>query len=188
MHSDTAGSSRAGALRGIAFLLATLLALLLTSNLSAQPGSLPSTSGGSTSGSSRGDRKQYGDGVLLIDINIWGHVRSPGKYSVPISARLLDVISLAGGPAEHADMSEVKVVHDKNTVDSSVVDMVRVIDVEAYQNTGDPAANPVLNANDTIIIPGDTINSMNQVISIVSNVAVVTLSIIGLIVAFKSKQ
>jgi protein involved in polysaccharide export with SLBB domain len=120
----------------------------------------------------------------MMDVNIWGFVRSPGKYTVPISTRLVDLISLAGGPAERAELEEVKVVHDLN-IDSTIVQTVSMFSVEEYQNTGSPESNPVLYPNDTVIIPGDSLNSFNEILSIVSNIAVVTLSIIGLIFAFK---
>lgn len=169
----------------VAFVV-TLLALVWAGDLSAQPAgdTLPTTSGGVTSGNTRGRVLNGAGGELEIEVNIWGFVSAPGKYKVPASTRLLDLISIAGGPAERADLEEVKVVHDKN-VDSSLTQLVRIIDVEAYQNTGDPAANPVLYPNDTVIIPGDNLNSVNQIITIVSSVAVVTLSVVGLIVAFQ---
>jgi hypothetical protein len=151
-------------------------------------GGLPTSSGGTTTGTLRGSTLENGkSGEFMIEVNVWGYVRSPGKYSVPISARLIDVISLAGGPTERAELEHVKVVHDQN-VDSTIKQLVRVIDLENYKQTGNPEDNPVLYPNDTIIIPGDNLNTFNQVVSIVSNVAVVTLSVIGLIFAFKKSS
>jgi hypothetical protein len=168
----------------------SLIALFLSlacGVLTAQPtpdGGIPTSTGGTTVGTMRGSGLENKTGEWTIEVNVWGFVRNPGKYSVPISARLIDVISLAGGPTERAELEHVKVVHDQN-VDSTITQLVRVIDLDEYKRTGDPQANPVLYPNDTIIIPGDNLNAFNQVLSIVSNVAVVTLSIIGLIFAFK---
>lgn len=38
-------------------------------------------------------------GQPTMDIRIWGAVRSPGVYQVELDADLLDVLTLAGGPA-----------------------------------------------------------------------------------------
>ena len=168
-------------------LVAVLLFMVACTAAVAQPtgDTLPTTSGGTTSGTLRGGRMVNGEGgELPIEVNIWGFVRNPGKYTVSASTRLLDLISLAGGPVERADLEEVRVIHDK-TVDSSLTELVRTIDVEDYQRSGNPAANPVLYPNDTIVVPADTLNTVNSIFTIISSVTVVTLSVIGLIVAFK---
>ncbi len=36
--------------------------------------------------------------VLLITVNLWGHVQRPGIYSIPSSFGLIDLLSSAGGP------------------------------------------------------------------------------------------
>lgn len=173
--------------RSFISMIAILLILLAASMpLAAQPpgGGIPTTSGGTTTGTNRGSILDNTSGEFTMEVNVWGFVRSPGKYTVPISARLIDVISLAGGPSERAELDEVQVVHDQ-AIDSTITQLVRVINLEEYKRTGDPSSNPVLYPNDTIVIPGDSLNTFNQVLSVVSNVAVVTLSIIGLIFAFK---
>jgi hypothetical protein len=172
----------------ISLVIALLLCLACAPALQAQPGTdggIPTTSGGTTSGALRGSTLENGKaGEFTMEVNVWGFVRAPGKYTVPISARLIDVISMAGGPSERAELEQVKVVHDKN-VDSTLSELVHMINLDDYKRTGDPKSNPVLYPNDTIVIPGDNLNAFNQVVSIVSNIAVVTLSIIGLIFAFK---
>lgn len=153
--------------------------------VAAQPAdTIPTTSGGVTSGANRPLSGNTSLGTLTMEVNVWGFVRNPGRLTLNSSARLLDAISAAGGPTERAKLNEVKVVHDK-FVDSTHKELVVYIDLEKFEETGDPAANPVLYPGDTIILPGDSLNSFNQIVSIVSNVAVVTLSVIGLIFAFK---
>ena len=36
--------------------------------------------------------------VLLISVNLWGHVQRPGIYSVPSHFTIIDLLSSAGGP------------------------------------------------------------------------------------------
>ena len=40
--------------------------------------------------------------ILLVNVNLWGHVQRPGIYSVPSSYTLIDLISSAGGPLKTA--------------------------------------------------------------------------------------
>jgi len=48
-------------------------------------------------------------GEITMNINVWGFVRNAGRYEVPISTDLVDLISFAGGPHADADLSSVKV-------------------------------------------------------------------------------
>jgi len=48
-----------------------------------------------------GDRPaQYilgNEDVLLITVNLWGHVKKPGIYSIPSNFGIIDLLSSAGG-------------------------------------------------------------------------------------------
>ncbi|MBM4162658.1 MAG: hypothetical protein FJ217_16365 [Ignavibacteria bacterium] len=41
-------------------------------------------------------------------VNIWGFVQKPGRYEVPSSTDLIQLISYAGGPVQYAKLDEVK--------------------------------------------------------------------------------
>ncbi|TET23679.1 MAG: hypothetical protein E3J78_02055 [Candidatus Cloacimonadota bacterium] len=47
---------------------------------------------------------------LLMNVQIWGQVKSSGLYSLPENSDIATLISLAGGPTEHADLSGIKIV------------------------------------------------------------------------------
>ncbi|MEP7219427.1 MAG: hypothetical protein ABI876_10950, partial [Bacteroidota bacterium] len=73
-------------------------------------------------------------------------------------------------------------------VDSSLASRpVAVFNVDEFKQTGNPKENGVLYPDDTVIIPGDSINTLTQVLSIIGDVAVVAISIIGLVVAIRPK-
>jgi hypothetical protein len=118
------------------------------------------------------------EGGYNMSVNIWGFVRNPGKYYVPSATKLMDIISLAGGPSDRARLSDVQIVHDL-TVDSTIGEPVVVFNMEDYKQTGDTLLNPLLYPNDTVIIPGDALNVFREVIGIISDVSLVVLSIIG---------
>ena len=47
------------------------------------------------------------DGTLLMYVNVWGHVKSPGTYLVYEDIDLLTLISLAGGPVSGANLKKI---------------------------------------------------------------------------------
>ncbi len=153
----------------------------------AQPpggGGAPTSTGSVATGNASGSFYDYSKaGDVPMEISIWGFVRTPGRYRVPSYTKLLELISLAGGPTERARLDQVKVVHDM-TIDSTITQPTTVFNLEEYQISANPQSNPVLTPNDIIIIPGDTINTLNQVLTVISDVAVVLISILGLIFAF----
>ena len=44
-----------------------------------------------------------------MPVNLWGFVKNPGRYEVPISTDLVQLLSYAGGPLPDADLGSVKV-------------------------------------------------------------------------------
>lgn len=167
-------------------LMMVVMVLAWTVPAGAQPsgGGSPTSTGSITTGNGGGSFYDYtSSGDVPMDISIWGFVQAPGRYRVPSYTKLLDLISLAGGPTERARLDEVKVVHDM-TIDSLITQPTSLFNLEEYQVTANPQFNPVLSPNDVIIIPGDAINQLNQILTVISDVAVVIISVVGLIFAF----
>ena len=50
------------------------------------------------------------DGIKRIYINVWGHVKRPGTYLVYEKIDIMTVLSIAGGPLDGADMSEIQII------------------------------------------------------------------------------
>ncbi len=158
-----------------------LLALAMLASLplaAQQAGPLGNNSG--ASGSGGGSYYDYSiDGGYNMTIKIWGFVGRPGMYYVPSSTKLMDIVSLAGGPTDRARLGDVQIVHDL-TVDSTINEPVEVYNMEEYKRTGDTLLNPLLYPGDTIIVPGDALNVFKEVIGIISDVSLVVLSILGI--------
>lgn len=117
----------------------------------------------------RGDRPaQYilgGDDILLITVNLWGHVQRPGIYSIPSSYGLIDLISSAGGPAETARLSDIRIIRKNQQV-------VKV-DVEKYIKTGNSDILPPLQPGDTIIVSGSVYDIFTSIIGIARDLAII---------------
>ena len=112
-------------------LLVILLTVLVINTYAQDTDNLLNFQQGRSTTSAFSDRPaQYilGSGdILLVTVNLWGHVQRPGIYSVPSSYTLIDLISSAGGPLKTARLNDVRVVR-KNT------DVVQ-IDVDRFLKT-----------------------------------------------------
>src|SRR5256885_2034690 len=90
-------------IRSLGVLLGLLMAIVTAGAQPSGGGGVPTTTGTSSSGGNpNGSFYDYSSGSLNMEVNIWGFVGSPGKYKVPASTRLIQLISLSGGPTDRA--------------------------------------------------------------------------------------
>ena len=52
------------------------------------------------------------DGIKRIYVNIWGHVKHPGTYLVYQNIDMATLLSVAGGPLEGANLSNIQIISD----------------------------------------------------------------------------
>jgi hypothetical protein len=107
------------------------------------------------------------DWELQISVYVWGHVVKPGMYSIPRSTDLMGAISLAGGPAKHADLNKVQVIRTNPTSD------VITVDVDDYMRTARAGMVPLLKPGDTIYVPGNKSHFVSRVLTGLAQVAMV---------------
>lgn len=50
-----------------------------------------------------------------IEVNLWGFVRLPGRYIVPVKTTFMDLMSYAGGPTETSDMKDMRIIRNGTT-------------------------------------------------------------------------
>jgi hypothetical protein len=121
-------------------------------------------------------------GEITMSINLWGYVRNPGRYEVPISTDLIQLLSYAGGPLADANLGNVKI--------SRVVRREDAIRIVEYTVSLDRLDKLDEKARD--LEPGDTIFietppfSWKDVFSIVTTAAIVTSAIASVIIATKT--
>ncbi len=107
----------------------------------------------------------FGQGQgILIDVNLWGQVRSPGKYYVPYNTDLVSLLSIAGGPAPTAKLDDIRIVRYARA-DSAVVEKVVRVDIDKFIETGEQNF-PALLRGDTVIVPGGPISVLNTIITV----------------------
>jgi hypothetical protein len=104
---------------------------------------------------------------LMMKVNVWGAVQEPGSQYVPDGTDLIGVLSAAGGPADGAKLSKVRLVRNFNGEKQNTI-----IDLSRCLKKGEVGALPEMKPGDTIIIPKSRV-SFGKFIGVVYHVAVI---------------
>jgi len=122
-----------------------------------------------SSGSQFSDRPaQYilgGGDILLVNVNLWGHVQRPGIYSIPSSYTLIDLMSSAGGPLHTARLSDIRIVRKNQEIIQ--------VNVDQYLKTGNPELLPILQPGDTIIVAGSIQDIFLRIVAVFRDLAII---------------
>jgi hypothetical protein len=116
-------------------------------------------------------------GEITMPVNLWGNVKNPGRYEIPISTDLVELISFAGGPSARASMDVVRIVRTVRR-DNLLRKVEFEINMDEMQLLDEKALD--LEPGDTVIIPGGDMDFRDYAI-IVSTVAAVTAAIASMI-------
>ena len=106
-----------------------------------------------------------GGDILLVNVNLWGHVQRPGIYSIPSAYTLIDLISSAGGPAKTARLDDIRIVRKNQEVIK--------VNVELFLETGDNSLLPLLQPGDTIIVSGSIADIFITMVGIFRDLAII---------------
>ena len=89
-------------------------------------------------------------GNIMMYVNVWGHVGSPGHHLVYEGIDLATIMSVVGGPKSGANMKKVRVYREIPEEDGT---LVYHLDFEKFVSSGDRSEFIRIKPNDTIIIP-----------------------------------
>jgi len=90
--------------------------------------------------------------AIGMQFSIVGKVRSPGAFTTGRYVNVLEALALAGGPAEFADVGNVRILRKTN--DGLSVIRVRLSDVlKGNPSDRDLAGLPQIMSGDTVIVP-----------------------------------
>jgi hypothetical protein len=89
-----------------------------------------------------------------IEVNLWGFIRLPGRYIVPVKTTFMDLMSYAGGPTENSDLKEIRIIRNGNEPGEKPtvmkLDYEDLLWNEKVKTTS--RLNPELKSGDVIII------------------------------------
>jgi hypothetical protein len=89
-----------------------------------------------------------------IEVNLWGFVRYPGKYRIPLKTTFLDVMSYAGGPLQDSNLEEIRILRNSDNINGKAeVIKLNYDDLLWGENiSSKPKNNPVLQPGDIILV------------------------------------
>ena len=90
------------------------------------------------------------NGTIMMNVNVWGHVGSPGSHIVYDGIDFASLLSIVGGPMDGANLKNVRIYREIPDADGS---LVYHIDLNEFINTGNRSKFIKIKPNDTIIVP-----------------------------------
>lgn len=118
-------------------------------------------------------------GEITMSINLWGYVRNPGRYEVPISTDLVQLVSYAGGPLAEADLGSVKISRVVRR-DDGIRTVEFVVNLRHLDKLDDKARG--LEPGDTIFVDSPSF-VWRDVFNILTTVAIILASIANAVIA-----
>lgn len=118
-------------------------------------------------------------GELTMQVNIWGAVQKPGRYEIPTSTDLVQLVSYAGGPNQDAKIDKVKIMRGiKKEGGTSKEEYF--LDLEELSTIDE--SKLVLYPGDTIFIDRSSWSTVKDWLPIVTTAVIVTSTIINVII------
>jgi hypothetical protein len=120
-------------------------------------------------------------GEITMPINMWGYVRNPGRYEVPISTDLVQLVSYAGGPLADADLGSVRIARVVRRED-----MIRTVEYTVNLDRLDKLDEKArdLEPGDTVFIERAPFN-VGTLFNLITTLAIITASIANAVIAFR---
>jgi hypothetical protein len=114
-------------------------------------------------------------GDVMMQVNIWGFVLKPGRYEVPSTTDLVQLLSFAGGPLQYSKMSNIKITRFEK-VDSVVVTKEIIVDLTDVANVNQTSLK--LCQGDVVEIGHTAWIELKDIFSIFTTVAMITSAIV----------
>ena len=89
-------------------------------------------------------------GNIMMNVNIWGQVNSPGSHLVYDGIDFASLLSVVGGPIDGANLKNVRIYREIPDADGS---LVYHIDLNEFISSGNRSKFIKIKPNDTIIVP-----------------------------------
>ena len=89
-------------------------------------------------------------GNIMMNVNVWGYVGSPGSHIVYDGIDFATLLSFVGGPMDDANLTNVRIYREIPDADGT---LLYHIDLNEFINTGDRSKFIKIKPNDTIIVP-----------------------------------
>ena len=122
-------------------------------------------------------------GEITMPVNLWGYVKNPGRYEVPISTDLVQLVSFAGGPLAEANIGSVKVTRAVRG-ESSVRKVEFTVNLNRLDQLDEKALG--LEPGDTIFIERSSF-SVGDIVGVITTAAIITVAVANVVTAVRQK-
>lgn len=126
---------------------------------------------------------------INMEVNLWGFVRYPGRYRVPIKTSFLDLLTYSGGPTDESNLQDIRILRNGNdsTKKPEIIklnynDLLWEEKVSSKQKL-----NPMLQPNDVVIILKERRYSVRDDIGISLSILTTIVSITTLIITIANQ-
>ncbi len=123
-----------------------------------------------------------------IEVDLWGFVRLPGRYRIPINTTFMALMSYAGGPMENTKLEDMRIIRTDSTGKTNVI-VLNYGDLlweEHIRNQ--KRENPVMQAGDIVIIPEERRYTLRDNLQFYIPVITSLLTIATFIITVSRKQ
>ncbi|MFO7525103.1 MAG: SLBB domain-containing protein [Ignavibacteriaceae bacterium] len=120
--------------------------------------------------------------AVNIKVQLWGYVKFPGYYIVPLGSSLNELISLAGGPNEDALLDDIRVTKIKEGTQTSIT-RYNYNDLMWNDDLETSIVYTRLDAGDIIVVPGEPRYFLRQDVSFYLSVVTALASLAALIIS-----
>jgi protein involved in polysaccharide export with SLBB domain len=124
-----------------------------------------------------------------IEVNLWGFVRYPGRYRVPINTTFMDLMTYAGGPIEDSDLEEIRILRNTTSPDlKPELIKLNYNDLMWEEKiSSKPKQNPLLKPGDVVIVKEDRKYTFRDDLGIVLPIITTLVGVATLIVTITLK-
>jgi len=103
----------------------------------------------------RGGAYDYSDAdAINIKVLVWGYVPFPGQYIIPSTSGVNDLLALAGGPTQDANIEDLRLFRVNADGTQSLIKF-DYNDLLWNDNLNKPIKIPELQPGDILLIPGE---------------------------------
>jgi len=111
-----------------------------------------------------------------IKVSVWGFVKYPGKYVIPVYSKINDLISYAGGPTEEARLEEMRIVRTDSTNSKQIIFNLNFKDLLMDPNVAMDSSVQFLKAGDVLLVSGSPRFYLRDYIGIILSIVSVLIS------------
>lgn len=105
--------------------------------------------------SASGAQYDYSDpNAVNIKVMVWGYVKFPGQYIIPATSNVINLLSLAGGPTQDAELDGLKLFRVNKDASQSIIDFNYEDLLGDNSDLSNPVKIPKLLPGDVLLVPG----------------------------------